>query len=211
MTRLQLKQRILENLKDPSSIYWTDAKLNDSIQDGYDEIVLETECIEQVTTVNFVSGQIYYNIYDLIVAPYYWKPTRLFNNQTNRWLQIYDQQILNKIYYSWELSNGNPWCAYIVNFQYLAFFPHDITGSFELFYKVCRDVLANDSQSLQIPDSYIKTIENWCTADLLESVQEFSKAGVYWQDYQTELDRFRSHVRARKLPVQRQILEPMQP
>lgn len=211
MTRLQLKSRILDNLKDPTSIYWTDSKLNDSIQDGYDEIVLETECIEQVTTVNFTPGLIYYDLYDLLTTPCYWKPTRLFNNQSNRWFQIYDQQILNKIYYSWELSNGNPWCAYIVNYRYLGFFPHGSPGTYDLFYKVCRDILINDSQFIQIPDSYVKVIENWCTADLLESVQEFSKASTYWTDYQTELDRFRSHVRARKLPVQRQILEPMQP
>src|SRR5215467_7981513 len=135
MTRLQLKQRILDNLKDPSGIYFTDSKLTDSIQDGYDEIIQETECIEQMVTLTSDPGRIYYDLYDII--PGFWKMTRIFNNQTSRWLSIYDQQILNRVYYSWEKSIGTPWYAYIVNFQYLGFFPHaNADQTFDLYIKV---------------------------------------------------------------------------
>ena len=210
MTRLQLKLRILGNLKDPTGVFWTDTKLNDSVQDAYDEIIQETECIEKLYTLATIPGVIYYDLYNIIYD--FWKITRLYNNQTNRWISIYDQQVLNRNYYSWEKSIGTPWCAYIVNFQYLAFFPHSTSNqTFDIYYKVGKDTLVDDTQLVQIPDAFIKVMEDWCTADLLESVQEFSKAKVFWQDYILELGRFKNHVRARALPIERQILEPMTP
>lgn len=208
MTRLELKSRILDNVKDPNQIYWTDDKINLSIQDGYDEIVLETECIEGMYTLNSTPGLIYYDLYDLI--PNFWKLTRIYNNQTNRWLTIYDQQVLNRVYFSWEQSTNTPWYGYIVDYRYFGFFPHaNSSQTFDIYYKLCKDVLLSDSQQIQIQPAHIKVLETWCTADLLESVQEFSKAQVFWQDYNMELERFKAHVRARQQPVQRQILEPI--
>ena len=115
-----------------------------------------------------------------------------------------DSHIFDKYRFDWEMANGTPWFANIVNYQYFDFFPHYVglgaTLNFQILGKIGRDVLTSDIQVLQIPTFFIKVITNYVTADLLESIFEFSKAEDYWSDYEVELDKFKVQVASRMLP-----------
>jgi hypothetical protein len=198
VNRLEMQNTIQQNLNDALGIYFDQTSVLESLQDGYDEILLNSQCYEATTNITFVNGQLYYDLYNTI--PGFWRITRIFNKATNRWVPVIDSRFLDKYRFDWEASNGTPWFAYIVNYQYLSFFPHYKSGaglSFDLFYKVAKDNLTSDTQILQIPDPFNRTIENWCTADLLDSQQEFQKSQQYWQDYEAELSQLKTHVASR--------------
>lgn len=196
-----IRQRVQKNLSDITGIFFSNQDVNDSIQDIYDEFVLSTQCIESTISISFQNNQIYYDLYNGI--PGFWRLSRLFNQATNRWIRCVDSRFLDGFRWDWESCNGTPWFAYIVNFQYLAFFPHYVQGaakSFDALYKIAKDTLLNDGSTPQIPPPYIRAIEAGATADLLEQYQEFSKAGEYWADYQTLEDECRIHVAQRMSP-----------
>lgn len=204
LTLAQFRGRIQSNLNDAIGTYFDNQFVNDAIQDCYDEVVLESQCIENTTTINFKNNQIYYDLYNTVIPAnfYYWRPSRLFNNQTNRWVSCIDSRVLDKFRYDWEAAVGTPWFAIIVNFQYLGFFPHyqGAIGGFDLLYKVGRDVLSSDSQVLQIPDEFNRVIESGVTGELLESYREFSKASDYLEDYEELKARLSKYVAQRSTP-----------
>lgn len=205
MTRATLRGRIQNNLNDATGIYFDSTFVNDSIQDTYDEVVLDTGCVEAVATVNFQSNLIYYDLYNGIIpdSNYFWRISRIFNSQTNRWLPCYDSRVFDKYRFDWEVATGTPWFAYVVNFQYLSFFPHyplGATGSFDVLYKVGRDVLISDGQVLQVPDEFSRIVEVGVTGDLLESYQEFKKAADYLVDYEQLKKKLKEYVVQRSAP-----------
>lgn len=180
----QIRARVQLNLNDAVGTFWDNATVNQSIQDGYDEVIVDTQCVENTVTVPFSSTTIYYDLYNLI--PNFWRLSRLFNQNTNRWMPCVDSRVLDKFRFDWEAANGTPWFGYIVNFQYLGFFPHYTSGTakgFDILYKVGRDLLTTDQQIPQIPDEFSRILESYATADLLEIYREFTKAAEYWDDY----------------------------
>lgn len=208
LTRVQYQQRVQQTLADVTGIYFDPIMVVQSIQDGYDEIVTETECVEQVISgIKFVGGQVYYDIYNYLDTtsghgPKYWKPIRIFNKATNRWLRFVDTRLLDKFRWDWETCSGTPWFCTPIGFQHIAFFPHYAvdTGSFDIFYKVAQDNLTSDSQPVQIPDGYQSVLDQWVVADLLDGIQEFKKAENYWIDYAESLESLKIHVRSRMFP-----------
>lgn len=204
LTLAQLRGRIQSNLNDVLGTYFDNQFVNSAIQDCYDEVVLESQCIENTINVPFQNNLIYYDLYNLVIPPnfYYWRPSRIFNTSTNRWISCVDSRVLDKFRYDWELAIGTPWFAYIVNFQYLGFFPHyqGAVNGFDLLYKVGKDVLTSDSQVLQIPDEFNRVIESGVTGDLLESYQEFNKAQDFLSDYEELKARLSKYVARRSSP-----------
>lgn len=201
MTRGQFRTLIQGDLFDSVGVYFTNDIVNNSIQEGYDQVVCASQCIEKTISINWIPGQIYYDLYNTI--PQYSKPTKILNYDTNRWTDFTDSRFLDKYRFDWEVSNGASWFSYLVNYQYLGFFPHagGVGGSnFLLMYKVFRDTLVSDSSPLQVPSPYFNTITNYCIADLLESIHEFTKAKGYFDDFSAELNLLRSHVTSRMSP-----------
>lgn len=206
-TRNSVRNKVSSNIYDVVGVYFDTQMINDSIQDGYDEIVTRSQCIEAVTQVNWINGQIYYDLYNCISGceglPLYWRPTKLFNAGTNRWMDIVDSRFLDKYRFDWEASNGTPWFVLVWNYRWMGFFPHYVSGAgqfFLLMFKVGRDIILNDTQYLQIPPAYQTTIEYWSTADLLESIGEVTKAQSYFTKYEAKLAQLKIHVGERMLP-----------
>jgi hypothetical protein len=181
--------------------------VNDEIQDTYTDIVLRAQCIEAKCSILWQDHQIYIDLYNCVSdcesLARYWRPTRLFNQATNRWLKVVDTIFLDKYQYNWEVSNGTPWYAVIESYRYLGFFPHYAQGagqSFDMFYKVGLDVLTSDLQGIQIPPAYNTLLMNGATGSLLESIGELKKAQVYFEAYEKDLLELIVHTSSRMLP-----------
>lgn len=204
LTRLQIATRIQTNLNDGAGVFFDIPTINESIQDAYDELIVDTQCVESVFQVNFLDNHIYYDLYNGIISDntFYHRLSRIYNGQTNRWIRCVDSRVLDKFRFDWEASSGTPWFAYIVNFQYLGFFPHYLTalGTFDIFYKIGKDYLLTDDQVLQIPQEFIRAVECYGTADLLECYQEFEKAQLYWDEYAIIKQKLMDYVPSRSLP-----------
>ena len=205
LTRLQIAQRIQANLSDLTGVFFDIPLINDTIQDAYDEVVVDTQCIENVFTGSFSPSTIYYDLYNGIIPDnnYFYRLSRIYHGDTNRWIRCVDARVLDKFRFDWETCGGTPWFAYIVNFQYLGLFPHyshEPNTTFDILYKVGRDTLTDDNQVLQIPAQFIRIIECYGTADLLECYQEFVKAKTFWDEYYKLKQQLTNYLPSRSLP-----------
>lgn len=200
LTRGAIIGRIQQNLFDATGTFFGPPDIAESIQDGYDDLALFTECIESTINIPFASNTIYYDLYNII--PGFYRVTKLFNKSTNRWLRVVDSRVLDKFRYDWELASGTPWFAYIVNFQWLGFFPHysNPVGSFDVFYKIGKDTLVDDNSIPQIAPPFNRSVEVYGTADMLEQCREFKKTIKYWDEYELLRAKLRDQTMSRMSP-----------
>jgi hypothetical protein len=209
-TRIQLAQLIQSQLEDAlGQFYPISPDINESIQDGYDEILMASGCYQQVVSqIPFQGNQIYYDLTLLGTAPQtIHRPSKMFNYMTNRWIDFYDTRYFTMQRQDFEVTVGTTWWASMINFQYLCTYPHNGviqegagTQNFDLFVRIGQDPLLSDNQVIQIPDPHEKCLQAYCLADLLEQQQEFSKASVFWEEYEDYLQNLTSRTVNRGAP-----------
>jgi hypothetical protein len=199
MNRDQLKERITNNLYDAGQVNFTSDTLNDSIQDGYDEVALLTQCIEKIATVTFVDQLTYYNLATLISD--YYRVIAIWNNNTNRWLEPIAYGELDEFGTRWETHNGEPSHFAMLGWEYLALYrkPSTATGTMLVFYKAQADTLAGASTPV-IPVGEADVLETYATQDLLDQHLEYQKSQIYWTKYQDQVKEILRDVNKRSLP-----------
>lgn len=190
MTRDQIASKIRHNLNDAGVTYYSVADVNDSIQDGYDEVVVYCECIEKSAIVDFKSDTTYYNLSTLI--PDYYRPIRIYSYNINRFMEL-NLELENSGYsLDWELTNGSARDYIIKGPKYIGISNRisNATGSFKIWYKAQANVLTgNDIPRINVKFQLL--LENYGTADLLEQNQEYTKAQIYWSQYNKQLEDYR--------------------
>lgn len=200
----EIKTRIKQNLEveDVTLSFYTDgddSDLTDSIQDGYEEVCALAQTREKMALLSFVSDLTYYNFYTLIDD--YVNVIAIFNKNTNRWLDQRDKQFFDIVRYDWECAHGNPSDYWPVDFQRIAFYPHLVSaiGQMEVFYAAKANILT-DASTPEVLDPNTRILEYYCTADLLEQAEEFTKAAIWWEKYQMELSLLISRTSNRLFP-----------
>lgn len=195
MTRDQIATKVRDNLNDNGITYYSVTDINDSIQDAYDEVVVYCECIEKEATLNFVANNTYIDIKSLIGD--YYRPIFIYNQGTKLFLDFTHDRNLVSYRADWEYYVGSIRDFAILDSTKLGFSGRlgTITANdkFKLYYKASANTLNGDSH-LQISDAYIKLIENYATADLLEQNQEYIKAQTYWAEYDVDLEQYREKI-----------------
>lgn len=193
MTRDQIAVKIRQNLNDNGVTYYSMTDINDSIQDGYEEIVIYCECIEKAVTLDFKSNTTYYDMWSLI--PDYFRVIRIFSYATNRFLEA-NLELENSGYsLDWELTNGSFQDFIIKGPKYIGISSRssNATGSFKIWYKAQANKLSGNDIP-KINAKFQMMLENYGTADLLEQNQEFSKASIYWSQYNKQLEDYRNKI-----------------
>lgn len=222
-TRAQIKADVQSNLTDLNLNYFSEADLNDSIQDAYDDIVILTQCIQKKITLDWISNLSYYNFNNLGVIDYM-GTIAVFNNVTNLWLRDdLSLKDFDRIRRDWELWIGTPifWAPsdpkhIAISAKYLlpastggaffggafyggAFFTGSSTtvtlGTFILYYWAQAPVLASDSDTFLIASDMDQLLTQYVTADLLEQAQEYTKADGYWKSYFNNIDSYADRVK----------------
>jgi|SRR6266853_1354737 len=188
-TFAEIKTNIKANLGD--SDFYPDIDIDDSVQDAYDEIVAISQCIVKKVTLAFISNLNYYNFRDLANFPAIYVAdlmtvTAIFSNLTNQWL-LDDKTLkdFDLIRSDWENWQGAPlWWAPTNDYRRYAIAPklNPITSTFDLYYLAKAPIVVNAEAPL-IPSDFQNLIELYSCADLLESAEEFVKAGNYWADF----------------------------
>lgn len=194
MTRAALAAKIRTNLNDLGITFYSVSDINESIQDAYDEIVVYSECIEKRTDINFTSNSSYYKVGEELPSDFY-RVIGILNDETNRWLTgSFDR---NELIYAndWETTSGTAYNFTILGFDRIGITGRksNATGYFKMFYKAQAPILQN-STHLLINDNFILLPELYATADLLEQNQEFSKASIYWNQYDEMLEKYRDKI-----------------
>ena len=189
MSRLLVRNSVREALND-AGYFYLDPEINDSIQDGYDEVAAYTGCIESAAAVDFEANLVYYDFLTLI--PDFIALVALWNRRTKRWLQPCSDRELDKMAENWETITGEP--SYFVPKSHRYAFLHpalpvDSAGDLYVFYKAQADQMS-DSSVIQIPEPIAQDILfNYTTGDMFEQAEEWNKATLYGADYKSTLNK----------------------
>ena len=207
MTRDAIASRIRFNLNDAGVNFYSADDINNSIQDGYDEVVAIGQPIEKVATLSWVSSLVYYNFRNLISD--FIRPIAIFDNNSNRWLEHKSLQFLQAQRQDFELIAGPPFWYYVLDYNYTAVSPRyeAASGTFDVLYKASADTLSGGTVP-SLPDSLTSVLESYGTADLLEQAEEYEKATKYWYGnpkinqfgYFDYLEKIKKEVRSRESP-----------
>src|ERR1700752_2715159 len=194
MTQSELKIRVKNNLDD-FGVWYSDKDLDDSIQDGYDEIVIFSQCIEKRGDLQFRANKPYCQWPNEIPADFY-SVIQIWNSSNNPFFAGTDTRYESGLDFKYEtISVSEPTNYTVIGPDRIGFDSRNISGDsvFTLFYKARAPKLTSDSVLL-INENYILLPELYSTADLLEQNQEYSKATIYWAQYDPMLEEYRSKI-----------------
>ncbi len=196
MNRVQLGTRLQNFFQNPN--YYQSIDLNDSIQDGLDEVVAFTGCVFKSATIPFTQNTTYYNMLSLI--PDYVGVVAIFNAVIRRWMTPSSLRKFNQVRIDWETVGGTPFYFSPVSHRYLAIFRKPLVpsyGNMYVFYTASAPVLTDDTL-IPIPEDHITALESYSIQDLWEQNQEFSKASNYLETYSKNLETLRVYMQNRR-------------
>ena len=192
MTRKQIFDRVARNLNELGLVYYTPTDIIESIQDGYDEVAVYSECIERTWALLLRPNTTYYDMFTEI--PDYYRLIRAYNPKINGTLVVYSDRQELQLRQDWELGTSTPRDVMILGPRYLGIAGRITVDSdieVKLWYKAQANQLANDADIPRINTKYQVLLEHYATADLLEQNQEFVKAETYWAQYEKKLNEYR--------------------
>src|SRR5687768_4149376 len=185
MTRDAIAAKVAQNLDDAGSVHFTAQDINDSIQDGYDQIALRTGCIEKVTTVNWVANQVFYNFSSLISD--YYRVFMIYNQRTKKWIKGVSWRELRDISYKWATLNGESFQWAPMGFSHIAVSrvptASDSTNPMLVMYSAQAPTLVGDTVP-DFPTDYHTALVEYATGDLLDQDLEYSKAVKYMSNFE---------------------------
>lgn len=198
MTRVDVEHRL--SLYFENDTYYTPYDLQNSIQDGYDEVISFSGAILKSATIPFTQNLSYYDM--LTLLPDYIGVYAIFNNVTNRWMWPTSERKLDQVRPDWETSIGTPEYFVPKSHRYMAIFRKPSTalyGNMYVFYRASAPTLG-DSDVIQLPDDYVNALSDYCIADLLEQQQEFTKASLRLSSYMDNLEQLRVWIQNQRIP-----------
>ena len=198
LTRDDTAARVRFNLDDAGITFFSADDINDSIQDGYDEVVAIARTITNSSAITLTNETSYYNLSSLISD--YIHVVALFNDNTNRWLDYYAHVLLRELRSDWELAKGESEGFTVWDGRWISVFPRLVTaaGTITVIYKASANTLVAATVP-SIPFQYERILEKYCTMDLLEQSEEWVKAGLWFKDYFTDLAELKKHMNNRIL------------
>lgn len=190
-----------------NSSYYQGIDLNDSIQDGYDEVCAFSGCILKAAQIPFTNEVTYYDMVGLL--PDYIGLVAIFNTTTRRWMWPTSIRKLNDVRIDWETCSGTPYYFCPVSHRYVAIYKKPTTdgyGNMFVYYRAAAPTLASGDK-IQIPDDFALVLQDYSITDLWEQNQEFSKASFQAEAYQKTLEELRVWVHNQRNPERMQSLK----
>ena len=189
MTRLDLQSRLNNQFSNPA--YYDAQSINDSIQDGLDEVCAFTGCIYKSISLPFTQYTTYYDF--LTLCPDYIGAIAIFNTVIRRWLIPSSLKKFNQDRIDWDVAYGTPYYFSPISHRYVAIYKKPSVsnyGNFFLFYRAAAPQI-DDKTQIPIPDEHITALEEYCNTDLLEQAQEWGKASERLKVYMSNLENLR--------------------
>jgi hypothetical protein len=193
MRQVQLADKILSTLDDNLTFYGSDDFL-DAIQDGYDEVVAYTGCIEKATSLTLSATTTYYDFSTLI--PDFISIIAIWNSVTKRYLSPVSLIWLERQRPDWESASGSVDYFWPINYKYVAFF-RQRADKIYVFYRAQAPILSTFT-SILIPDKHMNCLQDISTAYLLEQQHTFESAVRHIKSYIKEIELFRCEVQGKQ-------------
>lgn len=183
-----------------NNIYYDNYALDDSIQDGYDEIAAVSGLYVRATAIKFVANKTYYDL--LSIIPDYLGVIAIFNRTMNRWMYPSSVRKFDIDRIDWETCGGTPYYFSPVSHRFVAIYKKPLVadyGQMYVFYHASAPTLGS-SNTLAIPDQFITVLEDFNVTDLWEQNQEWSKASDRFKAYASNLEKLRVWVKTNRMP-----------
>lgn len=196
MNRQQIAANIRDNLADRGVKSVTANSINESIQDGYNEVVGKSLCLVKSVVLSWQSQITYPNFQAMGVTDYL-GTIAIFNYNTNLWLEDnLTFRDLDRIRPNWETWEGNPrfWLPHSLTRITIAPRLSNAYGTFKLVYWANAPTLAGDLDVPLIASDMQSLLEDYATADQLETLEEPKKASFSWGSYKAKLELYKQRV-----------------
>jgi hypothetical protein len=195
MTRLDIGARLQNHFN--NFVYYDKQSLDDSIQDGIDEVCAFTGCIYKSASIPFTQYTTYYDMLSLL--PDYIGVVALWNDTIHRWMYPTSLRKLAAQRSDWDVVYGTPQYFVPINHRYVAIWLKPSIpnyGRMFVFYRAAGPVLTDETQ-IPIPDEYM-ALESYSIADLWEQAQEWGKASTSVKEYIQDLENLRVLMRNKR-------------
>lgn len=197
MTRDDFKTNL--EVEFENSDNYSEADLDNAIQEGYEEVSSFAGSIFKATTLAFTADLTYYDLKELISD--YLGLVALYNTVTRRWMVPTSMKRLEAERWDWETAVGTPEWFVPISYRYMAIYKkpgEPDYGDLHVFYRATAPVLAG-SDDILIPEDHIGVLEDYAAMDLLEKTQEWTKASMVMKRYQEGILTFRDFVQNSRL------------
>ena len=195
-TRLDLQIRLQSFFNNPT--YYDTQSLNDSLQDGVDEVCAFTGCIYKSASIPFSQYTTYYDL--LTLLPDYIGVVAVWNNTIRRWMYPQSLKKFNQVRIDWDVAYGTPYYFSPVNHRYMAIYMKPGApgyGNMFVFYRAAAPTLV-DATVIPIPDEHLIALESYSITDLWEQAQEWGKAEAEFKTYAAQLEALRVLMRSQR-------------
>jgi hypothetical protein len=196
-TRLDIQTRIQSYFN--NSIYYTVTDMNNSIQDGLDEIAAFSGCVWASASIPFTQYTTYYDM--LTLLPNYIGIYAMYNATINRWMWPQSLKKFNQARIDWDNAYGTPYYFSPVNHRYVAIYYKPSVGNYgnmNVFYRASAPSPLADGTIIPIPDENMLALESYSKMDLWEQAQEFTKAESEMKVYVEYLEKLRVLMRSQR-------------
>lgn len=205
VTRIDLQNKLQNQFN--NTVYYDTQAINDSLQDGVDEVCAVSGCIWKSATLNFTKGTTYYDMLSLL--PDYIGVVAIWNNTIKRWLFPTSLRKLMLQREDWDSQSGTPYYFCPISHRYVAIWLKPTVtnyGQMFVFYRAAAPILT-DTTPIPIPDEHVTALELYSITDLWEQAQEWGKASDTLQDYLKNLEALRVLMRNQRNPGRTQQLK----
>ncbi|MGH2360055.1 MAG: hypothetical protein ACRDGM_05875 [bacterium] len=152
MTLLQLRQRVLERLDEPSGapVYYTAAEVNEAINQGLRVFVFLTLCLERTQALTLTAGQAFYSMLAQGAFSDWFMPLRLRAGAVKVLpSKLADFRLLNE---RWREESGTPARYACPGTDLLCLYPPPAGGSVTITYAKSPTALTADGNTPEIPE-----------------------------------------------------------
>ncbi len=196
MTRTDVAAKLQNHFL--NTVYYDAQAINDSLQDGVDEVCAFTGCIYKSAAIPFTQYTTYYDL--LTLLPDYIGVVAVWNDVIRRWMYPTSLRKLNQQRIDWDVAYGTPYYFCPVNHRYMAIWLKPSVpnyGRMLIFYRAAAPTLT-DTTPIPIPDEYVTALELYSITDLWEQAQEWAKAADGMQEYLKNLEALRVTIRNKR-------------
>lgn len=208
MTKEEIISRTRDELADNGVTYYSTQDLSDSFDDGYEEICVMTGVLERMGLVTLVDNTVYYNLYEGFLD--YVRPFAIWNPDIGDWMSQKSDDFFRKFRSDWEKAKGNSYRFSVIDFQYIALFPHKTTANdtqLQVYYNAKPLQPIQPYEVPEIPEQFQVAIQYYIMQDLFPQSEEFTKASLFLERYAQKLEELSVYVDTRSHPDRLNILK----
>lgn len=189
MTKADLRQHVQRQLREPragqtSGVYFSDADIDQAINDGYMELSDASEWYEEYLEFDLLANRPYYDLFRLI-GTFFLSIRPAFDEQVNRWLRPSNVRQLDGNDRRWERVIARPQHQFLRGLRWLGLYPRTNADgtTVKQYYTRLPIPLCEDTDEPGFPEAFHIGCVDFALTDLYAEDGETVLALAAWADY----------------------------